>query len=262
MEEKNIVWVVLVALIIALSVPRAVAVFAPQESKEPKAYVAIVIDDFGNNGKGTDGMINLDIPITGAIIPGMPFALEEAQKLNKAGKEIILHIPLEPERGSANWLGPSAILTRMSEEEVRQKIIQGLEEVHYAVGMNNHMGSKAMKDKKIVNIITDIAKEKELFFLDSKTTEPILSREICMQKQVTYLERDLFLDNEKSVNAVKKQMNQLGDIALEKGYAIAIGHVGTGGNFTVQGIKESFPALEEKGIQFVTLKELIENHIE
>ena len=172
-----------------------------------------------------------------------------------------MHIPLEPERGKASWLGPSGILTSMGEEEVRKKIMRGLEEVNYAVGMNNHMGSKAMKDEKIVNIITDIAREKNLFFLDSKTTEIILSKRLCEQKEVFFLERDIFLDNEKSVISVKKQMNKLGDIALEKGYAIAIGHVGIGGNATVQGIKESIATLEEKGIKFITLKQLNDKNI-
>lgn len=258
MKDKIIIVIVFVVLGLLLFIPRELEVFAPEEAK---AYVVLVIDDFGNNGKGTDSIINLNIPITGAVIPGMPFALEEADKLHSAGKEVILHVPLEPEQGRSNWLGPSGILTRMEEQEARQKIIEGLEEVKYAVGMNNHMGSKAMKDEKIVNIITDIAKEKELFFLDSKTTDPILSKKLCKEKEVVFLERDLFLDNEKSINHVKKQMNKLSDIALKKGYAIAIGHVGRGGEYTAQGIKESIPILEEKGIQFITLKELIQKDV-
>lgn len=258
MKQRNVILVALLVLGIGIFIPKVVAVFALQQ---PKAYVVLVIDDFGNNGEGTDSVINLNIPITGAVIPGMPFAIQDAEKLHDAGKEVILHIPLEPERGKADWLGPSGILTSMGEEEVRKIIIRGIEEISYAVGMNNHMGSKAMKDEMIVNIITDIAKEKDLFFLDSKTTVPTLSKKLCEQKEVFFLERDIFLDNEKSVISVKKQMNKLGDIALDKGYAIAIGHVGIGGNSTVQGIKESITTLEEKGIKFITLKQLIDKNI-
>ena len=84
-----------------------------KEQVNKKLYIAVIIDDFGNQMAGTDAIANLPIPLTGAVIPGMPYAKEDAEKLHAAGKEIILHVPLEPINGKPNWLGPKGITTGM-----------------------------------------------------------------------------------------------------------------------------------------------------
>ena len=48
------------------------------EEKNPKAYLAIIIDDFGYGGEGTDEMLALDADITAAV---MPFSEKSAQEV-------------------------------------------------------------------------------------------------------------------------------------------------------------------------------------
>ncbi len=230
---------------------------------EPRAYIAIVIDDFGNHGEGTDALLALDIPITVAVIPGLEHSQSDATLAHQANKEVILHIPLEPNYGKASWLGPKGITTNLTDEEIEKRIRESLTEIRYAKGMNNHMGSKATADKRIMQIILSIAKENDLYFLDSLTTSDSVVQEIATSIDVPHFKRDIFLDNVKDQKAIERQLIRLGEIALEQGYAIGIGHVGPeGGTITVKAIASIYPQLEARGIKFVFLSELIEKRPE
>ena len=222
-----------------------------------KLYIAVIIDDFGNQMAGTDAIANLPIPITGAVIPGMPFAKEDARKLHDAGKEVILHVPLEGFKSKPSWLGPKGITTGMNPEKVKLILESSLVEIPYAVGMNNHMGSRAMQDKKIVNTLMEFAKEKGLYFVDSKTYDIKIAQEIAKENHTTYMIRDVFLDNTPSTQHVIKQLQEALKVAKEKGYAIVIGHVGPQkGPHTAAALKAMIPKLQAENVEFVTVSTL------
>ena len=231
---------------------------AKEEGKAKNTlYIAVIIDDFGNQMAGTDAMAALPIPITGAVIPGMPFAKEDAKKLHDAGKEVILHVPLEGFNSKPSWLGPKGITIGMQEEKIKCILESALEEVPYAVGMNNHMGSKAMQDKKIVSTLMSFAKEKDLYFVDSKTYDVKVAETIAKEKHTTYMIRDVFLDNTPSTQHVIKQLQEALKVAKEKGYAIVIGHVGPQkGPHTAAALKAMIPKLQAENVEFVTVSTL------
>lgn len=222
-----------------------------------KCYVAIVIDDFGYNGEGTEEMLKLDIPFTAAIMPFSEYSEENVKAIENAQKESIIHIPMESLTGKKSWVGDKGIFKSMSDDEIKARIKEAFEIVPNAVGINNHMGSAIMEDERCFSAVMDCIKEKEMFFVDSVTTAKSVAPEICKSKGVTILKRDVFLDSTKDINVVKNNLKKTADIALEKGYALAIGHVGPeGGNITVEAIKELAPQLESQGIEFVTASEL------
>ncbi|MCT4606917.1 MAG: divergent polysaccharide deacetylase family protein [Marinisporobacter sp.] len=233
-------------------------------NSKPAGYVALVIDDLGYHGDGTDELLKLNIPITAAVMPFSPFTKSDAEAAYKAGIEVIMHIPMEPVVGKKEWLGPRGITCDLSDEEIKLRIKDGLEEINYAVGMNNHMGSKATQDGRVMGDILTIAKGKNLFFLDSKTNPNSIVEDVAAKLDVSYFERDIFLDNVKNQQTIEKQLEKLKRVALEKGYAIGIGHVGAeGGTITINAIKNMIPVLEREGIEFVNiskLKALVKNN--
>lgn len=223
-----------------------------------KAYVIIIIDDFGNNMAGTEEILSLPIPITGAVIPGMPYAKEDAKRLYDAGKEIIYHVPLEPIKGKREWLGPKGIVTGMSEEEIRKRLDEASLEIPYAKGMNNHMGSRAMQSETIVKSLMHYAKDHNLYFVDSKTTDTALSQKWSNEAGVAFFERNVFLDNVPEVGKVKERLRETMKVAKEKGVAVAIGHVGPKvGPPTSRALKEMIPIMQEAGIEFITVSEYL-----
>lgn len=229
------------------------------ENHIQEKYIAIVIDDFGNGTKDTMAMIDLSIPFTAAVMPNLEFSVEEMEKLRAAGKDVIVHMPMEPEKGNASWLGKGAITVSLTDEEIRQNVMLAFDQLEHAVGLNNHMGSKITKNAEIMKEIISVVKEKDLIMLDSVTTDKSKIEEICKDSDVKFLKRDVFLDAEgkHDVSFVEKRMLETSKIAKEKGYAIAIGHVGNAGGLdTVKGITNMVPKLEAEGIKFVTISEL------
>lgn len=106
-------------------------------------------------------------------------------------------------------------------------------------------------------MVMELLKERNLLFVDSLTTAKSLGKTIAAEKGVRFLGRDVFLDSTDSLEQVKSNLRKAAETALEKGEALAIGHVGPeGGKVTAQAIQELIPELEQAGIVFVTVSEL------
>ena len=227
--------------------------------EKPKGYIAIIIDDFGNNGKGTNAMLNLGIPITAAIMPFLGSSLKDAETARDKGLEIMLHMPMEPISGKPSWLGPGVIKCAMTDQEIQLNINDALDQLKWAVGMNNHMGSKVCQDRRTMETILLTAKSRGIYFVDSKTAEKSVIEEVAKELDVPYFIRDVFLDSTKNQKEVEAQLMTLANIALKKGYAIGIGHVGPeGGEITAEAIKKMYPKISEKGVKFVFVSDIFD----
>lgn len=229
-----------------------------QASSEIKGYIAIVIDDFGNKGEGTAEMLGMNIPITAAVMPFMPYSIEDAQAAHEAGLEVILHIPMEPVKGKPHWLGPKAITSNLSDSQVNALVQEAMIEIPFAVGVNNHMGSKITQDRRIMKAVLSSIKDKSMFYVDSKTTQNSVVDSVAEEMETPYIPRDVFLDNEKSQRSIEKKMDELAELALRRGYALGIGHVGPeGGTVTARAIKAKYKEFTEMGIKFIFVTDLI-----
>ena len=72
-------------------------------------------------------------------------------------------------------------------------------------------------------------------------------------------ERTVFIDSPDNIDVVVNQLKKAADVAKEKGYAIAIGHVGpAGGKTTAEAIKRAEADIESMGVKFVTVSQLNE----
>lgn len=242
-------------LLVFIHVPSNAAALSTNTSSVDR-QVAIVIDDLGNNMKGTEDILNLKIPITVAVMPFLPTTKKDAKLAHKNGHEVILHLPMEPISGKKSWLGPGAITTDLSDKEIRKRVNDAIDEVPYAVGMNNHMGSKVTADKRVMKIILEVCKERNLYYLDSKTTGKSVVETIAKELQVPYLENELFFDEQYTTQHIIKQANLLITRIEQDNEIIAIGHVGIAGEKTASVLKQYVPLVEKKA-DAVTLSELL-----
>lgn len=223
-------------------------------AESTKGYIAIVIDDFGNNSEGTEEMLELPIKFTGAVMPFMPNSEEEAERLAAMGKEAILHQPMEAHTGKRSWLGPVPILGNMSVEEVKNRFCQNADSIKTS-GFNNHMGSLITEDREKMRAIMECAKERNMYFLDSVTSSKSVAQSEAERAGIKYFKRDVFLDSTQDIAKIKANILKTATIAEERGYAIAIGHVGAeGGEVTAKALRDTIDEL--KGFKFVTLSEL------
>ncbi|QOR66926.1 divergent polysaccharide deacetylase family protein [Cytobacillus suaedae] len=223
---------------------------------DTKKVLAIVIDDFGNNMKGTEEMLSLPIPLTVAIMPFMPTTERDAKLAHARGHEVIVHLPLEPKRGKKSWLGPGAITTDLSNEEIRKRVEEAIDNVPHAIGMNHHMGSKATEDERVMRIILEVCSERGLYYLDSKTASKSVIPKIAAELSVPYLENNMFFDHQYSSQHINKQASILVRKLENRSPLIAIGHVGITGEKVVGALKANIQAYE-KNAKIVHLSELL-----
>ncbi|MGE4357184.1 MAG: divergent polysaccharide deacetylase family protein [Candidatus Omnitrophota bacterium] len=220
-----------------------------------RARVAIVIDDFGYNIRDIDAWLNFDKPITFSILPNLPYSTYIANLANGRGKEVILHLPLEPKNEEKYLQEKFTITTSMSQKNILKILENAFKSVPGIKGVSNHQGSLATEDRRVMEIILKEIKKRNFYFLDSLVTDKSVCREVASALNLNFAQRDVFLDNIEDVEYIKGQMDKLADIAQRKGFAIGIGHVHVE---TLEALKENCGALEERGIEFVYLSELVE----
>ena len=74
-----------------------------QAAPAGKAYMSIIIDDLGQNAERDSRTLALPGPVTMAIMPDTPHATDFARQAHKAGKTVILHMPMDPATGPYAW---------------------------------------------------------------------------------------------------------------------------------------------------------------
>ncbi|WP_407669721.1 divergent polysaccharide deacetylase family protein [Paenibacillus kobensis] len=231
---------------------------ASQDAEQSKAFkrIAIVIDDFGNGMTGTEEMLKLPFPFTIAVMPFMPTTKSDAENAHKLGHDVIVHMPMEPNKGKKEWLGPGAITTDLSDAEIRKRVEAAIDNVPFAVGMNNHMGSKATSDERVMRVVLTVCKERGLFFLDSRTSYKTVVPKIAAEIGIPLLNNHVFLDDVYSTSHIAKQIGEVYKQLEQTEHCVAIGHVGPPGKKTAAVLLQSTPSLRENAI-IVKLSDLI-----
>ena len=196
---------------------------------------------------------NLDKNRNG-ILNSNKIDLENAKKAINAGKEVIVHMPMQSAITSSGE-DEFKLKIGMTSEEIEWRLNEALNEIPEAVGINNHQGSKATTDGKVMAVVASVLKNKNKFFLDSRTSSKTVGENTMRSVGVPTARRHIFLDNDLSIENISKQLNKLVTVAEKKGLAIGIGHVK--GN-TLKVLEEEIPALVEQGFEFKFLSQVVD----
>ncbi|HUL29341.1 MAG TPA: divergent polysaccharide deacetylase family protein [Thermodesulfobacteriota bacterium] len=217
--------------------------------------VAIVIDDLGAEEKFSQELLAWDSPITFSILPFTPFCKTLAGEAHRKGKEVILHLPMEPHGYPQTRPGEGVLLEEMDERRLLRELSKDIEAVPYITGVSNHMGSRLMEDPEKLKVVFSELKRRGLFFLDSRTTPQTLGLQVAQSVGLKATERSIFIDHSSTEEDIKHQLEQLIQISLSKGKAIGIGHPHPS---TIKSLKEIIPKMKEKGIEIVPLSAVME----
>jgi polysaccharide deacetylase 2 family uncharacterized protein YibQ len=217
--------------------------------------LAIVIDDLGSKDKISQELLRWDVPITFAILPFTPFSKRLAAEAHRKGKEVILHLPMEPQGYPQIRPGEGVLLREMDEARLLRQLSKDIEAVPYIKGVSSHMGSRFMEDAEKIRIVFSELKRRGLFFLDSRTTAQTVGIQVARSVGLKAMERNVFIDNSSTEEDIKEQLEQLIRLSLSNGTAIGIGHPHPS---TIKSIKEMIPKMKEKGIEIVPLSAVME----
>lgn len=214
-----------------------------QQPLVKRARIAILMDDLGINLERGVAAINLDIPISVAIIPGEHYATELMRFAYQKQREILIHMPMEPVSYPTNNPGPLGLFINQTDEEIIANTKHLIELLPYATGGNNHMGSEFTRHSDKMDLVLAEMNKAHLFFVDSLTISDSVAYQQALHLGVPTTIRDRFLDNEREVDKISVQLNELVALAKKNGHAIGICHP----------YPETIIALERFAQQFDTL---------
>ena len=219
------------------------------------ARIAVIIDDIGFRTEVDNQFLNLPASLAFAVIPYSPTGREFAAEAHRRGREILLHLPMEPKAYPKISPGKGGLLLRMGADEIRNVLNEDLKQVPYIKGVNNHMGSAFTSDAEKMQVVLERIKTEGLYFVDSRTAGSAKGYEVAQKLGIPSGARNIFLDHVPRPDEIAKQFDLLVKVAKRQGYAIAIGHPHTA---TLQVLRKKLPTLRKLNVAVIPPSSLVQ----
>ncbi len=235
------------------NISRAIAFDSQENPHTISPRIALIIDDIGFSPYLTRRFLALGVPITFSVLPCLRRSRDLAIEVHEHGHEVMLHQPMEPYSPFTDP-GPGALYEGDTREWIHHVLEENMNSVPFAVGVNNHMGSKFTECQKEVRDVLKVIHGEGLFFVDSLTTSHSAAYETARNLHMRTACRNIFLDNICKETAVYAQLCSLAEGALRYGHAIGIGHPHPE---TALAIQRFLGVLKETGISLVHVSEVL-----
>jgi polysaccharide deacetylase 2 family uncharacterized protein YibQ len=222
--------------------------------KGKQGAIAIIVDDMGSNRHEAEQLLEIGVPLTFSIIPGLAHVRDVAEAAHRKGEEVMVHIPMEPKGVEHKPFEKNGLLLAMSDENLTRRLHSYLDSVPYAAGANNHMGSRFTEDRGKMRVVLNLLKERKMFFVDSKTSSASVGDRLAREMGIRTAARNVFLDNVQEQSYIRQQIGQLVAVSRRNGAAIGICHPHKA---TIETLALTLPALRSEGITFVHASELV-----
>jgi hypothetical protein len=191
--------------------------------EKPLPRIAIIIDDIGFSRSLARRFLDLEVPITFAILPKLERSIDLAEEIHAQGHEIMLHQPMEAHNCRINP-GPGALYVGYGAEKIAEVVRENIAGIPYALGVNNHMGSRLTECRQEINEVLNVIENNSLFFVDSFTSSRSIAYQEASRRHIPTTFRNIFLDNVRSEAYIINQLRILEKEAFKYGQAVGIGH--------------------------------------
>lgn len=226
---------------------------APESTTSPSAVIAVVIDDLGNTLTEGRRVAALPGPVTCSILPHTAHAHDIAELAHAAGKEVMLHLPMESVGDRP--LGPGGINLDMTEPEIMQTVADDVAAIPHLAGVNNHEGSLITQHPGDMTwIMRALHAAGAYFYIDSYTSADSVAYQMARENGVPAARRNVFLDDENTPEAIMQQWQRLLKIARRNGFALAIGHPRSA---TLTLLEEELPKLVAENVTLVPASRIV-----
>jgi polysaccharide deacetylase 2 family uncharacterized protein YibQ len=221
-------------------------------SADGRPRLAIIIDDCGQWPTTERGFVALPFPVTLSVLPHVRYGPAIARAAEAAGKGVMLHLPMQTISGQ--YPGPGTITVTMDDASIRSEVAGDLAELPEARGVNNHEGSRATADRRVMGDVADVLRREDRFWIDSRTSAASVAADVTRARGIPSASRDVFLDDVDNVGAVEAQLRVAAAEARTTGAAIAIGHPRPA---TLLAVRTLGPELLAGGIDLTLASDLV-----
>ncbi len=215
------------------------------------ARLAIIVDDCGQWPDTERGFIALPVALTLSVLPHVRYGDAIARAARTAGKGVMLHLPMEPRSGADP--GPGEVSVAMSDAAIASQVRDDLAAVPLAAGVNNHEGSRATADDRVMRAVSAALAGRHLFFVDSRTSAASVAERDAAAAGLPTARRDVFLDDVAELASTEAELRRAAALAKQRGSAIAIGHPRP---TTLQAVRDLLPELQREGVELVLAADL------
>ena len=243
--------------------------FSNSFSQNEKAKIAILIDDVGARTTTLSSFFQFEEKITFAVLPFLSKSKECNQIILNSGYLSILHMPMESKNNKTlNERTKGIITTEMNRQQIDLLLDSAIMNLGGGVGgFNNHTGSKFTSNAEAMFNLLSLAKQKDLFFIDSNTYNKIgingvisnakdafaykYAKKIGVKTQFS----SLFIDNSNELKNIEKVLLSAINLAKKEGEVIIIGHYRKNTALALNNVKKR---MLDSGIEFVFVNELLD----
>lgn len=218
-----------------------------------RGRLALIIDDFGYSEDPIAAFAAIARPLTFSVLPNHPYSNVAAAQGLSSGHQVMLHLPMEPLSATAQQ-EDGTITVNMSDDAIKAVVTRALQAVPGIQGVNNHQGSRATADARVMRDVLTVLKKHNMFFVDSRTNSQSVAYDLARQLGVAAAENELFIDHNSDISQIKARLREAGQLAVRYGRAVAIGHARLN---TAQAVREVIPELEATGVQLVFVSQLV-----
>ena len=198
----------------------AVVPFTPNSSVKGRAKLVLIIDDVATFEHAS--MIkSLGLKITPSIFP-VTKTHPYTPNIARTFEFYMIHLPMQAKHFDSPEIGTLTI--NESFESMHEKIKKIRKDFPRAKYTNNHTGSRFTSDYDAMDKAYRALIEQGFIFVDSKTIAQTAVARAAKKYNQPYISRDIFLDDDPSANAVRRELIAAVNLAKKRGYAIAIGH--------------------------------------
>jgi len=169
-------------------------------------------------------ILHLPGTLTLGILPHTKGAIDLATRAKDFGKEVLLHQPMEARPSRWALREPGTLLVSMQAHTFTSTFEAALDRLPNVAGVSNHTGSLLTSDPAAMRRLMTVIKARNLYFLDSRTTPATVALDMAVEAGVPASKRDVFLDNEISLEAIHLAFRQALSVARKQGKAIVIAH--------------------------------------
>ncbi|WP_103645297.1 divergent polysaccharide deacetylase family protein [Campylobacter concisus] len=198
----------------------AVVPFTPNSSVKGRAKLVLIIDDVATF-EHASMVKSIGLKITPSIFPATK-THPDTPSIARSFEFYMIHLPMQAKHFDSPEIG--TLTVNESFESMLEKIKKIRKDFPRAKYTNNHTGSRFTSDYDAMDKAYRALIEQGFIFVDSKTIAQTAVARAAKKYNQPYISRDIFLDDDPSASAVRRELVAAVNLAKKRGYAIAIGH--------------------------------------
>ena len=167
-----------------------------QRAPETSARLAVVMFGFADDPELLATFESLPAPFAVALAPDGKHSAAMIREARARGREVVLHVPLEPINYPQVNPGPGTILVSMNPAQITGLMRRYLDRAGPVAAVANHMGSLATQDMTVMSAVYRELHRQRVPFLHVSPAAGAVCKPLAASLGVAYAEPDAAIDGE------------------------------------------------------------------